>query len=107
MADFRDVVSVLPCGPTNKGKKNLCGCEEKANRPWEIKESFVASWLSSYVEPVTLKKRPRLQIDWRQEKGALFSLIYFFGSFFVYYVPHNYVIPQTPSAFYPHRLCKG
>ena len=32
MADFRDVVSVLPCSPTNKGKKNLCGCAEKANR---------------------------------------------------------------------------
>ena len=31
MADFRDVVSVLPCSPTNKGKKNLCGCAEKAN----------------------------------------------------------------------------
>ena len=32
MADFRAVVSVLPCSPTNKGKKNLCGCVEKANR---------------------------------------------------------------------------
>ena len=32
MADFRAVVSVLPCSPTNKGKKNLCGCAEKANR---------------------------------------------------------------------------
>ena len=31
MADFRAVVSVLPCSPTNKGKKNLCGCAEKAN----------------------------------------------------------------------------
>ena len=26
MADFRDVESVLPCNPTNNGKKNLCGC---------------------------------------------------------------------------------
>ena len=26
----------------------------------------------------TLKQRPRLQIDWRQQKGALFILIYFF-----------------------------
>ena len=32
MADFRAVVSVLPCSPTNKSKKNLCGCAEKANR---------------------------------------------------------------------------
>ena len=32
LTDFRAVVSVLPCSPTNKGKKNLCGCTEKANR---------------------------------------------------------------------------
>ena len=30
MADFRAVVLVLPCSPTNKAKKNLCGCAEKA-----------------------------------------------------------------------------
>ena len=29
MADFRDVVSVLPFSPTNKGKKNLCGFAKK------------------------------------------------------------------------------
>ena len=29
MADFRDVVSVLPFSPTNEGKKNLCGCAKK------------------------------------------------------------------------------
>ena len=41
----------------------------------------------------------------------LFCLIYFFMQFFIYYIPHNYVIPQaipraipqTHSAFYPHR----
>ena len=59
----------------------------------------------------TLKQRLRLQIDWRPKKGVLFSLIYFFGSFCIilYYIPHNYVvpqamphaIPQTQSAFYP------
>ena len=32
MADFRDAVSVLPCSPTNKGKKTLCGYAEKAKR---------------------------------------------------------------------------
>ena len=32
LTDLRAVVSVLPCSPTNKGKKNLCGCAEKANR---------------------------------------------------------------------------
>ena len=46
------------------------------------------------------------------KKDALFCLIYFFGSFYIYHIPHNYVIPQvipyaisqTHSACYPHRL---
>ena len=106
MADFRAVVSVLPCSPTNKGKKNLCGCAEKANRQW----AFVAFWLSSYVNNI---KTAAAFADWlAPKKGALFSLIYFFGSFCIYYIPHNYVIPQamphaipqTHSAFYPHRV---
>ena len=50
----------------------------------------------------------------RRGKDAhmFFSLIYFFASFSIFYIPHNYVIlqavphaiPQTQSAFYPHRL---
>ena len=88
MADFRAVVSVLPCSPTNKGKKNLCGCAEKANRQW----AFVAFWLSSYVNI----KTAAAFADWlAPKKGALFSLIYFFGSFCEYYIPHIYVIPQA------------
>ena len=39
------------------------------------------------------------------------SLIYFFAPFSIFYIPHNYVIPQamphaipqTHSAFHPHR----
>ena len=39
-----------------------------------------------------------------------FSLIYFFAPISIFYIPHNYVIPQamphaipqTHSAFYPH-----
>ena len=69
MADFRAVVSVLPCGPTNKGKKNLCGCAEKANRQW----AFVAFWLSSYVNI----KTAAAFANWLAPKrDALFSLIY-------------------------------
>ena len=42
----------------------------------------------------------------------LFSLIYFFAPFSIFYIPYNYVIPQamlhaipqTHSAFYPHRI---
>ena len=102
-ADFRAVVSKLPCRPTNKGK-NHCGCAEKANRQW----AFVAFWLSSYVNI----KTAAAFANWlAPKKGALFSLIYFFGSFCIYYIPHNYVIPQamphaipqTHSSFYPHR----
>ena len=45
------------------------------------------------------------------KKDAIFSLIYFFESFCIYYILHNYVIlqamphaiPQTHSVFYPHR----
>ena len=107
MADFRAVVSVLPCSPTNKGKKNLCGCAEKANRQW----AFVAFWLSWYVNI----KTAAAFANWLAPKtDALFSLIYFFGSFCVYYIPHIYVIaqamphaiPQTHSVFYPHRFAE-
>ena len=46
------------------------------------------------------------------KKDAIFSFIYFFKSFCIYYIPHNYVIPQAMphaipqahSSFYPHRL---
>ena len=70
------------------------------------------SWLFDCHRMSTLKQRLRLQIDWRRKKGALFSLIYFFGSFCIYYMPQDYVIPQamphaipqTHSVFYPHRV---
>ena len=49
----------------------------------------------------------------RRGKDAhmFFSLIYFFAPFSIFYITHNYVIPQavphaipqTHSAFYPHR----
>ena len=88
MADFRAVVFVLPCSPTNKGKNNLCGSSEKANRQW----AFVAVWLSSYVNI----KTAAAFANWlAPKKDALFSLSYFFGSFCIYYVTHNYVIPQA------------
>ena len=45
------------------------------------------------------------------KKGSLFSLIYFFQSFSIYYIPHDYVtpqamphvIPQTHFSFYSIR----
>ena len=45
MADFRDVVSVLPAARLIKASRLVA--EQKANRPYEIKESFLAFWLSS------------------------------------------------------------
>ena len=65
------------------------------------------------VKHATLKKQ--LLENWlAPKKGAIFSLIYFFKSFCIYYIPHNYVIPQamphaipqTHSSFYPLRFCK-
>ena len=39
--------------------------------------------------------------NWLAPKNvAIFSLIYFFGSFCVHYIPHNYVIPQAM----PHAI---
>ena len=40
------------------------------------------------------------QWNWRQKKARqrramLFSLIYFFAPFFIFYIPHNYIIPQA------------
>ena len=65
--DRQDVVSVLPWG-----KKNLCGCAEKANQQWAFVD-FVAFWLSPYVEPETLTRRLRLEI-WLAPKTAHFSV---------------------------------
>ena len=39
----------------------------------------------------------------RKQARMLSSLIYFFGPFSIYYILHDYVIPQTHSSFYPHR----
>ena len=67
MADFRAVVSVLPCSSTNKGKKNLCQAVRKRlidNEPL---------WLFNCHRMSTLKQQLRLQIDWRQ-KRAPFSV---------------------------------
>ena len=46
MADFRDVVSVLPAARLIKASR-IFVAEQKANRPYEIKESFLAFLLSS------------------------------------------------------------
>ena len=46
MADFRDVVSVLLAARLIKASKIFVAVQ-KANRPWEIKESFLAFLLSS------------------------------------------------------------
>jgi len=59
--------------------------------------------LSSYVEPATA-----VFANWLAPKKWR---TFHFGSFCVYYIPHNYVIPQAMphtipqihSAFYPHR----
>ena len=71
------------------------------------------SWLFDCHHSTARNIKKRLLVSWlAPKKGAIFSLIYFFKSFCIYYIPHNYVIPQamphaipqTHSAFYPHRF---
>ena len=55
---------------------------------------FSTFLILTVVEHATLKKR--LIVNWlAPKKGAFFSLIYFFKSFCIYYIPHNYVVPQA------------
>ena len=70
------------------------------------------SWLFDCHRSRARNIKKRLLVSWLAPKeGAIFSLIYFFKSFCIYHIPHNYVIPQamphailqTHSAFYPHR----
>ena len=73
MADFRAVVSVLPCSPTNIKARGIYVAVRKRlidNEP---------SWLFDCLRGSKLKQQPRLQIDWRQQKGSLFILIDLFG----------------------------
>ena len=46
MADFPDVASVLPAARLIKESKIFVAVQ-KANRPWETNESYLAFWLSS------------------------------------------------------------
>ena len=57
--------------------------------------NFFISAILCRARNIKLEQRLRLQIDWRQKRAAFLSLIYFFGSFCVYDIPHNYVIPQA------------
>ena len=70
------------------------------------------SWLFDRHSSQARNIKKRLLVSWlAPKKGAIFCLIYFFKSFCIYYIPHNYVIPQamphaipqTHSSFYPHR----
>ena len=64
-------------------------------------------------------KKLLTQIGAKKRRGKdahmCFSLIYFSAPFSIFYIPHNYVIPQavprvisqTHSSFYPHRKIGG
>ena len=80
---------------------------QKANPPWEIKDYFLD--FDCYRSRArNIKKAAACELI-GAKKGAIFSLIYFFKSLCIYYIPHNYVIPQatphatpqTQSASYP------
>ena len=85
---FRDLVSVLPEVLLIRASKILVAVQ-KANRPWEIRESFLAL-IVIVVEPA-IKKR---------------LLVYWLASFCIYYTPPNYVIPQAmPHAIPQDVIC--
>ena len=83
---------------------------QKANPPWEIKEYFL-DFDCYRSRACNIRKAAAYELI-GAKKGAIFSLIYFFKSFCIYYISHNYVIPQamphatpqTHSASYPHQL---
>ena len=109
--DFCDVVSVLPCSPTNKGKQNIFDAVRK--KLIDREKSRSPSWLFDGHRCWARNIKKAAACEWlAPKKGAIFSLIYFFESFCLYHIPHDYVIPQamphaipqTHSPFYPHRL---
>ena len=111
MADFRDVVSVamLPAARLIKASRIFWLWKKLMDR----EKSRSLSWLFDCHRSRARNIKKRLIVSWfAPKKGAIFSLIFFFTSFCIYYIPHNYVtpqamphaIPQTHSAFYPHRM---
>ena len=66
--------------------------------------NLIPSGRSGYKISVNQKRRGN-------DARMPFSLIYLFALISIFYIPHNYVIPQamphaipqTHSAFYPHR----
>ena len=67
-ADFRAVLSVLPCSPSNKGTVRRIFWAA-----WKRLIDNEPSWLFDCHRMSTLKQRLRLQIDWHQ-KRAHFSV---------------------------------
>ena len=80
MADFGDVVSVLPAARLIKASR-IFVAEQKANRRWEIKEYFLAFWLS-LGGASNVKEAAACELIGAR-KGAIFSLFYFFKSFWM------------------------
>ena len=110
MADFRDTLSVLLAAQLIKASKyKIFVAVQKANRPWEISLSWLFDCHRSRARNI---KKAAARKLFGAKKGRIFGLIHFFKSFCIYFIPHNYVIPQanphaipqTHSVFYPHRL---
>ena len=89
--------------------ESLWLCEKLIDR----KKSRSLSWLFDCHRSRTRNIKKRLFVSWlAPKKGVIFSFIYFFKSFCICYIPHNYVIPQAMphaipqahSSFYLNRL---
>ena len=112
IADFRDVVSVLPAARLlNPSRIFVADKKKLIDRGKSRSLSLLFDCHRSQAR--NIKKAAAWELI-GAKKGAIFSLIYFFKSSCIYYIPHNYVIPQamphaipqTHSSFYPLRFCK-
>ena len=95
-ADFCDVVWCChACSPTNKGKQNIFDAVRK--KLIDREKSRSPSWLFDCHRcwALNIKKAATCELI-GAKKGAIFSLIYFFESFCLYYIQHNYVIVYAP-----------
>ena len=101
MADFRDVVSVLlHAARLIKARKIFVADWPWAIVSWYARNINTAATLANWLAP---------------KKGRTFQFNLFLWVICVYYIPHNYVIPQTMphdipqthSSCHPYRLSRA
>ena len=98
VADFRDVVSVLPAARLIKASRIFVALQ-KANRPWEIKKSFL-DFDCHRSRFRNIKKAAACELI-GAKKGVILSLIYFFKSF--WYITVRIIMSFRKPCHMPFR----